>query len=104
MAFELPPLPYDYTALEPHIDEETMRLHHDKHHAAYTNNLNDALKGTEWEGKGIEEILQNLSSLPDDIRAKVRTSSGSSSAGSWYWSKGMNRSCPRGTRRQTRSR
>jgi Fe-Mn family superoxide dismutase len=76
MAFELPPLPYDYNALEPHIDEETMRLHHDKHHAAYTNNLNDAISGTEWENRSIEEILANLSSLPENIRAKVRNNGG----------------------------
>ncbi|MBA3533459.1 MAG: superoxide dismutase [Ardenticatenales bacterium] len=85
MAFELPPLPYDYTALEPHIDEETMRLHHDKHHTAYTNNLNDALKGTEWEGKDIEEILQNLNSLPDDIRAKVRNNGGGYANHTLFW-------------------
>lgn len=76
MAFELPPLPYEYNALEPHIDEETMRLHHDKHHAAYTNNLNDAISGTEWENRSIEEILANLSSLPENIRAKVRNNGG----------------------------
>ncbi len=76
MAFELPPLPYGYNALEPHIDEETMRLHHDKHHAAYTNNLNDAISGTEWENRSIEEILANLSSLPENIRAKVRNNGG----------------------------
>ena len=76
MAFELPPLPYDYNALEPHIDEETMRLHHDKHHAAYTNNLNDAISGTEWENRSIEEILANLNSLPENIRAKVRNNGG----------------------------
>ena len=57
MAYEVPPLPYDYDALEPHIDEQTMRLHHDKHHQAYVDKVNAALEGTEWEGKPIEEVL-----------------------------------------------
>src|ERR687883_226350 len=65
MAYEVPDLPYDYNALEPHIDEETMHLHHDKHHQAYVDKANDALAGTEWEDKPVEEVLQNLSSLPD---------------------------------------
>ena len=64
MAYSVPPLPYDYSALEPHIDEETMKLHHDKHHQAYVDKANDALAGTEWEDKPVEEALQNLSSLP----------------------------------------
>ena len=57
MAYEVPPLPYDYAALEPHIDEQTMRLHHDKHHQAYVDKANGALEGTEWDGKPIEEVL-----------------------------------------------
>jgi superoxide dismutase, Fe-Mn family len=61
MAFELPQLPYAYDALEPHIDRQTMEIHHTKHHQAYTTNLNKALEGTEHEGKSIEEILQNVS-------------------------------------------
>ncbi len=85
MAFELPPLPYDYNALEPHIDEETMRLHHDKHHAAYTKNLNDALSGTEWEGRDVEEVLQNLDSLPSDIRTKVRNNGGGYANHNLFW-------------------
>lgn len=62
MAFELPKLPYAYNALEPHIDEQTMTIHHTKHHQGYTNNLNDAIKGTDMEGKSIEEIIKNVSS------------------------------------------
>ncbi len=60
MAFELPDLPYAFNALEPHIDARTMEIHHDRHHAAYTNNLNNAVAGTELEGKSIEEILSNV--------------------------------------------
>ena len=58
MAFEVPPLPYDYNALEPHIDEQTMRIHHDKHHQAYVDNANKALDGTEWADRPVEEVLQ----------------------------------------------
>lgn len=59
MAFELPKLPYDYNALEPHIDAKTMEIHHSKHHAGYTNNLNNAISGTDLDGKSIEEILKS---------------------------------------------
>lgn len=76
MAFELPPLPYDYDALEPYIDKETMTLHHDKHHAGYTNKFNQAIAGTEWEGKTAEEILANLEALPSDIQGGVRNNGG----------------------------
>ena len=62
MAYEVPDLPYDYNALEPHIDEETMRVHHDKHHQAYVDKANAALEGTEWADKHVKEVLQNLSS------------------------------------------
>jgi superoxide dismutase, Fe-Mn family len=85
MAFELPPLPYDYNALEPSIDEETMRLHHDKHHATYTNNLNNAVKGTEWENRSIEEILTNLDNLPSDIRTAVRNNGGGYANHAMFW-------------------
>ncbi|MGD2033659.1 MAG: superoxide dismutase [Bacteroidales bacterium] len=68
MAFELPKLDYEYNALEPHIDARTMEIHHTKHHAAYTNKLNDAVSGSEYEGKSIEEILSKASSLPVAIR------------------------------------
>ena len=68
MAFQLQPLPYAFNALEPHIDAKTMEIHHDKHHAAYTNNLNNAIAGTEWEGKTIEEILANVSKISPAVR------------------------------------
>ena len=68
MPYEVPPLPYDYDALEPHIDEQTMRLHHDKHHQAYVDNANKALAGTEWENRPVENVLANLEILPEDIQ------------------------------------
>jgi len=68
MAFELPQLPYAYDALEPHIDKQTMEIHHTKHHQAYTTNLNNALQGTEHENKSIEEILRNIGSMPPAVR------------------------------------
>jgi superoxide dismutase, Fe-Mn family len=64
MAYEVPPLPYDYGALEPHIDEQTMRVHHDKHHQAYVDNANKALEGTEWDGKPVEQVLGVLDLIP----------------------------------------
>ncbi|WP_291720764.1 superoxide dismutase [Bernardetia sp.] len=68
MAFELPKLPYDYNALEPHIDEQTMTIHHTKHHQGYTDKLNAAIKGTELEGKSIEEILKSVGSASKAVR------------------------------------
>jgi Fe-Mn family superoxide dismutase len=85
MAYEVPDLPYDYNALEPHIDEETMRFHHDKHHQAYVDKANAALDGTEWDGKPVEEVLQSLSSLPDDIRTAVRNNAGGHANHSMFW-------------------
>src|SRR3954454_17257559 len=76
MAFEVPPLPYEYDALEPHVDEATMRVHHDKHHQAYVDKANAALEGTEWADKSIEEVLQNLDSLPSDKQKAVRNNGG----------------------------
>ena len=73
MAYEVPPLPYDYNALEPHIDEQTMRLHHDKHHQAYVDNANAALEGTDWADKPVEEVLKNLGQLPEDLAFFERT-------------------------------
>ncbi len=68
MAFTLPNLPYAFNALEPHIDARTMEIHHGKHHAAYVNNLNAAVQGTEWENKSLEEILANISTLSPAVR------------------------------------
>jgi superoxide dismutase, Fe-Mn family len=85
MPFEVPPLPYDYDALEPHIDEETMRLHHDKHHQAYVDNANKALEGTDWADRPVEEILQSLGSLPEDIRMVVRNNAGGHANHSFFW-------------------
>jgi Fe-Mn family superoxide dismutase len=85
MAYEVPPLPYDYSALEPHIDEQTMRVHHDKHHQAYVDNANKALEGTEWADKPVEEILQNLGSLPEDKQAAARNNAGGHYNHSLFW-------------------
>src|SRR4051794_7003990 len=85
MAFEVPPLPYDYDALEPHIDEQTMRVHHDKHHQAYVDNANAALEGTEWAETDVDEVLRNLDQLPDDIRTAVRNNGGGHSNHSFFW-------------------
>jgi superoxide dismutase, Fe-Mn family len=85
MAYEVPPLPYDYNALEPHIDEATMRLHHDKHHQAYVTNANAALEGTEWADKPVEEVLKSLSSLPADKQGPVRNNAGGHYNHSLFW-------------------
>jgi Fe-Mn family superoxide dismutase len=86
MAFELPPLPYDYNALEPYIDEETMRLHHDKHHQAYITALNKALEGQpQLAARSIEQILENLEEVPEDIRATVRNNGGGHANHSMFW-------------------
>ena len=85
MPLELPPLPYDYDALEPHIDEQTMRVHHDKHHQAYVDNANKALEGTEWADRPIERILDNLDLLPDDKQTAVRNNGGGHANHSLFW-------------------
>jgi Fe-Mn family superoxide dismutase len=85
MAYEVPPLPYDYAALEPTIDEQTMRLHHDKHHQAYVDKANGALEGTEHDGKPIEEVIANLDGLPDDIKGVVRNNGGGHLNHSLFW-------------------
>ncbi len=85
MAYEVPDLPYGYDALEPHIDEATMRVHHDKHHQAYVDKANGALEGTEWDGKPIEEVLQNLSSLPADKQGPVRNNGGGHANHTFFW-------------------
>src|SRR5437660_11337173 len=76
MAYEVPALPYDYNALEPHIDEATMRVHHDKHHQAYVDKVNAALEGTELADRPIEDVLTSLDSLPEDKRTPVRNNGG----------------------------
>ena len=85
MAYEVPPLPYDYNALEPTIDEQTMQLHHDKHHQAYVDKANGALEGTEWADKPIAEVIANLDALPDDKRGVVRNNGGGHLNHSLFW-------------------
>ena len=85
MAYEVPDLPYDYDALEPHIDEATMKLHHDKHHQAYVDNANKALEGTEWADRSIESILADLDIIPEDKRAAVRNNVGGHANHTLFW-------------------
>ena len=86
MAFEVPPLPYAYNALEPHIDEQTMHLHHDKHHQAYVTNLNAAIeKHPELAGKSPEELIKDLNAIPEDIKAAVRNNGGGHVNHSMFW-------------------
>ena len=85
MAFTLPPLPYSYDALEPHIDEATMKLHHGKHHQAYVDKLNAALAASEWESKSLDEIMVSLDKVPDKIKAAVRNNGGGHYNHSLFW-------------------
>jgi superoxide dismutase, Fe-Mn family len=85
MALTLPDLPYDHAALEPTIDEQTMRIHHGKHHQAYVDNANKALEGTEWADAAGEEILRSLDSVPEDIRAAVRNNVGGHVNHTFFW-------------------
>jgi Fe-Mn family superoxide dismutase len=85
MAYSVPDLPYDYNALEPHIDEATMRVHHDKHHQAYVTAANNALEGTEWADKPIEEVLKDLSALPSDKQTVVRNQGGGHYNHTLFW-------------------
>jgi superoxide dismutase, Fe-Mn family len=85
MALTLPELPYDYAALEPTIDEQTMRIHHGKHHQAYVDNANKALAGTEWESQSVETILTVLDTLPEEIRGAVRNNVGGHANHSLFW-------------------
>jgi superoxide dismutase, Fe-Mn family len=85
MPFEVPELPYDYAALEPHIDEQTMRLHHDKHHQAYVDKANGALEGTEWADRPVEEVLASLDQLPEDKRTAVRNNAGGHANHTLFW-------------------
>lgn len=86
MPHTLPPLPYDYAALEPHIDAQTMQIHHGKHHQAYVSNLNAALdKHPEWHQKSLEELLTGLDSVPADIRTAVRNNAGGHQNHTQFW-------------------
>ena len=85
MPLQVPPLRYDYDALEPTIDAETMRLHHDKHHQAYVDNANKALEGTEWADRPVEAILANVDLLPDDKQAAVRNNAGGHANHTLFW-------------------
>ena len=85
MAFELPPLPYAYDALEPVIDEQTMRTHHGKHHATYVENLNNAVAGSAFEDMAVTDILNKLYTVPDEIRAAVRNNGGGHANHSFFW-------------------
>ena len=85
MAFQLPPLPYAYDALEPHIDARTMEIHHTKHHQAYITNVNNAIAGTELEGKRVEELIGNLTAVPEAKRAAVRNNGGGHANHSLFW-------------------
>jgi Fe-Mn family superoxide dismutase len=85
MAYEVPALPYAYDALEPHIDEATMRVHHDKHHQAYVDKANAALEGTEWAGKPVEDVLKSLDSLPADKQGPVRNNAGGHHNHTLFW-------------------
>ena len=85
MAYEVPPLPYDYDALEPHIDEATMKLHHDKHHQAYVDKVNAALEGTDLADKPIEEIIANLDAIAEDKRTAVRNNGGGHYNHALFW-------------------
>jgi Fe-Mn family superoxide dismutase len=85
MPYELPPLPYDFDALEPTIDAKTMEIHHDKHHQAYVTNVNAALDGTEWADRPIEQVLANLELIPEDKRTAVRNNGGGHANHTLFW-------------------
>ena len=85
MAYELPPLPYPKNALEPHIDAQTMEIHHGKHHATYITNVNKAIAGKDLEKKSVEDLISNLNAVPDDIRNVVRNNGGGHANHSLFW-------------------
>src|SRR5437762_10640804 len=85
MPLQLPDLPYPYDALEPHIDAETMRIHHDLHHKAYVDNANAALEGTEWADRPVEQVLADLDLIPEDKRTAVRNNAGGHANHSFFW-------------------
>ncbi|MDX6555413.1 MAG: superoxide dismutase, Fe-Mn family [Miltoncostaeaceae bacterium] len=85
MAYQLPPLPYPEDALEPHIDAQTMSIHHDRHHKTYVDKANAALEGTEWADEPAEVVIQHLDELPEDIRGPVRNNAGGHANHSLFW-------------------
>lgn len=85
MAFQVPDLPYAEDALEPHIDAKTMNIHRTKHHQAYVTNLNNAVSGTEWENKSVEEICRQINNVPENIRTAVRNNGGGHANHSLFW-------------------
>ncbi|MEM1068153.1 MAG: Fe-Mn family superoxide dismutase [Planctomycetota bacterium] len=85
MAYSLPSLPYAYDALEPHIDAQTMEIHHTKHHQAYITKVNDAIAGTELESKSIEDLVSDLAAVPEDKRGAVRNNGGGHANHSLFW-------------------
>jgi superoxide dismutase, Fe-Mn family len=85
MAFELPPLLFDYSALEPYIDTQTMHLHHDKHHAAYVNNLNSAVQNTAFASMSVDELVRQINRIPDTIRTTVQNNAGGHANHSMFW-------------------
>jgi Fe-Mn family superoxide dismutase len=85
MAYTLPPLPYPYNALEPHIDARTMEIHHTKHHQAYINNVNAAIQGTEYEKLTVEQLISDLNKIPENIRTTVRNNGGGHANHTLFW-------------------
>jgi superoxide dismutase, Fe-Mn family len=85
MPYSVPPLPYPYDALEPHIDKETMEFHHDKHHQAYVDKANAALEGTEWADRDVEDVLKNLDRLPADKKTAVKNNGGGHYNHTLFW-------------------
>src|SRR5215469_5602823 len=85
MAFELPALPYDFNALEPHIDAQTMQIHHDRHHGTYVTNLNNAINGTAVAGWSLEELISRLNEVPENIRTAVRNNGGGHINHTMFW-------------------
>ncbi len=85
MPYSVPPLPYDFAALEPTIDAQTMQIHHDKHHQAYVDNANKALDGTEWADRSVEAVLAELDIIPESIRTAVRNNVGGHANHTLFW-------------------
>src|SRR5260370_35310361 len=85
MAYELPKLAYPYDALEPHIDARTMEIHYTKHHQAYIDNVNKAIKGTDLEKKSVEDLISDLNAVPENIRTVVRNNAGGRATHSFFW-------------------